>query len=108
MRSQIKAVQVLLCLVLMLACHRAGSLHGYSIPPASSYRVESLSLATGKDSPNVTGAFVKPEFIKAVHAEPALGRFFSDEEYRLNGQRVAVISHHLWQQRYGANPAVIG
>ncbi len=60
----------------------------------------------------------QPEQIKAVHASvgyfrvfgvrPAAGRFFSDEEDRPGGPRVAVISHGLWKRRFGADPSVVG
>ena len=40
---------------------------------------------------------------------PALGRFFLPEEDRTPGTHpVVVISHGLWQRRFGADPAVIG
>jgi predicted permease len=40
-------------------------------------------------------------------AKPALGRFFTEDED--NGSaRVVVISHGLWQRRFGGSPGVIG
>ena len=41
-------------------------------------------------------------------ASPVLGRSFTAAEDVPNGPRLAVISHALWQQRYGADPAVLG
>ena len=40
--------------------------------------------------------------------EPLLGRFFTDDEDQPGGAPVAVISHGLWQQRYGGDPALVG
>jgi hypothetical protein len=108
MRSRIKFLGVLLCIPLMLACHRAAAHSPYPAPPADSYRVESLSLTSGNDSRDVSVAYVKPNFIDAVKAQPAVGRFFNAMEYKLTPQGVAVISHHLWQQRYGSDPGVMG
>ncbi len=40
--------------------------------------------------------------------KPLLGRTFIPEEDRWQGNRVAVISHELWQTRFGADPNVLG
>ena len=40
--------------------------------------------------------------------EPLLGRFFSDDEDQPGGAPVVVVSHRLWQQRYGGDPALVG
>jgi len=39
---------------------------------------------------------------------PARGRGFRPEEEKAGGERVALISHALWQRRFGASPAVLG
>lgn len=39
--------------------------------------------------------------------QPLLGRVFTEEE-DVAGARVVVISHGLWQRRFGASPAIIG
>lgn len=39
---------------------------------------------------------------------PVLGRSFLAEEYRAEAEKVALIGYALWQERYGANPNVIG
>jgi putative ABC transport system permease protein len=41
-------------------------------------------------------------------ARLAMGRAFLPEEDRAGADRVVVISHGLWQQRYGADPKLIG
>ncbi len=60
----------------------------------------------------------QPEQIKAIHASldyfplfgvlPAAGRFFTKEEDRPGGPRVAVLSHALWMRRYGGDPGIVG
>jgi putative ABC transport system permease protein len=40
-------------------------------------------------------------------AQPLLGRVFTEEE-DVAGARVVVISHGLWQRRFGASPAIVG
>jgi putative ABC transport system permease protein len=59
-----------------------------------------------------------PERVRAtsVHANvfpilgvtPERGRDFSADEDRPGGPRVAIISHELWERRFGADPSVIG
>jgi hypothetical protein len=39
---------------------------------------------------------------------PRLGRIFRPEEFRPGAAAVAIISTSLWQQRFGADPAVLG
>jgi putative ABC transport system permease protein len=70
--------------------------------------LDSFSL-TGTPHPEaVNGAWVTPGFFTATGTRPALGRAFLAEEAGPNGQPVAVISHGLWQRRFGGNPNVIG
>ena len=38
---------------------------------------------------------------------PALGRGFTGEELRPNGPSVAIISHRLWQSRFGGDPGIL-
>ena len=40
--------------------------------------------------------------------EPALGRLFTDQEELDGSGHVVVISNALWQERYDADPQVIG
>src|SRR4029453_147061 len=48
-------------------------------------------------------------YFDVLEVAPALGRTFSAEEGSQTGAAaVAVISHGLWQGRFGADPAVVG
>jgi putative ABC transport system permease protein len=63
---------------------------------------------TGGDRPEaVPGAQVTPELFRTVGVEPALGRGFLPEEGKPGGPKVAVLSHGLWQRRFGSDPNVI-
>src|SRR5262245_14204996 len=46
-----------------------------------------------------------PEFFQVVRSEPVVGRLFAASEE--NGA-VAVLSHGLWQRRFGGQPGVVG
>lgn len=50
---------------------------------------------------------VTPDFFSVLRTAPLLGRAFSSDN-EVEGRRVAVISHGLWQRRFGGRPDVIG
>jgi putative ABC transport system permease protein len=52
--------------------------------------------------------FVSHEFFPLLGVGPLLGRTVSAEDDRPNAPRVAVLSHQLWQGRFGGDPSVIG
>jgi predicted permease len=66
----------------------------------------------------LTGNGASPEWVDVVSATkslfdvlkvpPALGRTFTEAEDTRGGPHVVVLSHTLWQQRFGGDPAVIG
>ncbi len=64
---------------------------------------------TGPQGPErVPGAMASASFFKVVNAPAVVGRYFLDEEDRLGGERVAVISEGLWKRRFEQSPSVIG
>src|SRR5215211_4380205 len=64
---------------------------------------------SGEGEPErLAGSHVSPEFFKVLGVEPALGRSFTEEENRPGASRVAVISHGLWQRRFGSDPDILG
>ena len=50
---------------------------------------------------------VTGNFWSVLGAQPLLGRVFTEDE-DVRGARVVVISHGLWQRRFGASPDVLG
>ena len=50
---------------------------------------------------------VTGNFWSVLGARPLLGRVFTEDEDS-RGERVVVISHGLWQRRFGASPDVVG
>ena len=47
-------------------------------------------------------------FFEVLQVPPALGRSFREDEDRPGGARVAILSHGLWQRRFGGDPAILG
>jgi predicted permease len=54
------------------------------------------------------GSLVSDNYFSALGVKPALGRFFrADEMQSAGAPAVIVISHRLWQTRFGGSPAVL-
>ncbi len=57
----------------------------------------------------VTGGSVSPELFPLLGIEPFLGRHFVPEEAAAPGLETSVmLTHTLWQRRFGSDPAIIG
>jgi predicted permease len=68
-----------------------------------------VSVGAGVDAAQARATVVSPGFWATLGTGAASGRLFADEEAgRYTGARVAILGHAFWQQRYGADPAVIG
>ncbi|HEX9944563.1 MAG TPA: ABC transporter permease [Thermoanaerobaculia bacterium] len=64
---------------------------------------------TGQGEPErVPGARVSGNFFRAFGARPALGRDFQAADERPGAEAVALLSHALWQRRYGSDRGVVG
>jgi putative ABC transport system permease protein len=64
---------------------------------------------TGTGDPEqVQGAVTTANLFPLLGVEPALGRAFVEEEDRPGGERVVVLSHGLWQRRFGSDPGILG
>jgi putative ABC transport system permease protein len=64
--------------------------------------------APGGDPERVPSARVIADFFPTLGVTPAAGRWFVPEEFTFGSHRVVVLSHGLWQRRFGANPAIVG
>ena len=57
----------------------------------------------------VLGGSVTPDLFPMLGIEPMLGRQFRPEEAAAPGlESVVMLTHGLWQRRYGADPSIIG
>lgn len=70
-------------------------------------RSDSVAIS-GKPSILVAGAHITQNFFDTFRLRPELGRFFSADELRPNGERVVVLSHEVWQTHFGGDPAIVG
>ena len=61
------------------------------------------------DQPEVIDAVaVSGNYYAGLRVQPRLGRTITVDDDRLGAAPVAVLSHQFWQQRFDANPGVIG
>src|SRR5262245_38790367 len=56
----------------------------------------------------VSGQVVSGSYYAGLGVQPVLGRAITDEDDQPGAAPVVVLSHHFWQERFGANPSVIG
>ena len=77
----------------------------------AAYRVEpaALSLDARGSVDRVYGMVVSGNYFSVLGVTPVRGRvFLPSEESVTEPAPVAVISHRLWRQRFGANPRIVG
>jgi len=64
---------------------------------------------SGRGEPElVLGQLVSAEVFEAVGVSPLLGRTLRRDENEGGRDHVIVLSHALWQRRYGSDPAIVG
>jgi putative ABC transport system permease protein len=69
---------------------------------------EGLTLLGDNQPERLAAARVAPNFLDILGARPLTGRGFQRSEGLSGGQRVALISHSLWQRRFGASNDILG
>ena len=67
-----------------------------------------FSLTGAGDPAALSGVRVTSDFFKVMGVSPVAGQVFGPEADEEGGGDVAVISHRLWTERFGADPALIG
>src|SRR4029453_155197 len=61
-----------------------------------------------RDPEQISGAIVTANFFKLIGLSPQIGRVFTEEEDRVGGPQLAVISDKLWARVFQRDPAVLG
>jgi putative ABC transport system permease protein len=66
------------------------------------------TLAGGNEPVWIRGARVSAHYFDIFGAKPALGRLFLPGEDQVGKDRVVLLSHVLWENRFGSDPAMLG
>ena len=64
---------------------------------------------TGSGTPErVLGADVTADFLSVLGIQPSLGRGFTVDDDRPGAPAVVLLTHALWQRRFGGDPGLVG
>jgi putative ABC transport system permease protein len=74
----------------------------------SSWRTWFYRLSGGGEPEQVWGVRSSASFFEMLAVEPLLGRTFLPEEEQPGRDQVVLISHGLWERRFGADPRLVG
>ena len=69
---------------------------------------EACDLVTENTPQRLNCFAVESNFLRTFGVAPVAGRDFTPEENRPNAPPVILLSYQLWQQRFGADPRVLG
>jgi predicted permease len=69
----------------------------------------STAALSGVDAPEqITGVVASGNIFRVLLTKPLTGRLLATEDEQPGGGPVVVISHGLWQRRYGGDPQIVG
>jgi putative ABC transport system permease protein len=74
----------------------------------AAYSGASVSLTGAGDPAQLRGARVTPSFFPTLNVQPAVGRWFTEQDAAAGRERVVILEHGLWQGRFGGDPAIVG
>jgi putative ABC transport system permease protein len=72
------------------------------------YRWSRLNITEGNRPESIDGITASADLLPMFGVPPLLGRFFLPQEMQPGHDQEAIIGHHLWQTRYGSDPAILG
>ena len=65
------------------------------------------NLAEAGDPERIRGMRVTPDYFQVAHMPPAIGRYFTRQDVEA-GEQIVVLSHSLWQIRFGGDRSIVG
>jgi predicted permease len=80
-----------------------------SFASLAAVRITRIALGVHGSAEPVWGYEVSGNYFEMLGVQPRLGRFISlEDDAKINGSAVAVLSYANWQVRFGGDPAVVG
>ncbi len=80
----------------------------HSMDIAAVSRGSELNLTGQGSATRVTASLASPNFLSILGASVARGRSFNPGEESPRRDRVVILSHSLWKDRFGSDPSVLG
>ena len=78
-----------------------------SFSSIAAFRSWPYTITGGGEPEQISGARVSPSLETVLGVRPLLGHWFADADADSAAAPVAVISHALWQRRFGGDPSVV-
>src|SRR5262249_52802512 len=79
-----------------------------SLEGIAAYATWSANLTESGDPERLQGMRMSANVFQMLGVEPVAGRLFLPEEDTPGREHVVVLSHGLWQRRFGADPQLVG
>ncbi len=68
-----------------------------------------MTWSGGAEPRQITGQLVSANYFDVLGVRPAVGRFFlPDEDKKIGGNNVVVLSYSLWSDKFGSDAGIIG
>ena len=74
----------------------------------AAYTQTNMNLTTAGDPEQIRGAYVTEEFFDVLGVGATVGRTLAPDEYQAGRNNVVVVSHGLWQRRFGGERSALG
>jgi putative ABC transport system permease protein len=82
--------------------------HSSAFSDVAAMQSTGVNIRVGDTPEMIPGQRVSANFFKLLGTEAQLGRMFLPEEEQLGRDTVLVLSHGLWQNRFGSDPGIVG
>ncbi len=82
--------------------------HSSYLEGAATFSTSEMNLNSGRDALRLRVTETSGNFFALLGARSDVGRTFAPDEDKTGQNHVAVISHRLWLQSFGGDPAVLG
>jgi putative ABC transport system permease protein len=79
-----------------------------SFSSMAAYTTGDIALSEAGEPERLRATLVTADFFETLGVAPIAGRTFAPDEFVSGRDRVAVLSHGVWQRRFGGDPAVVG
>jgi predicted permease len=79
-----------------------------SLDGLAGFRYAQFTLLQRGETTDLQGAMVSPEFFSVLGVRAGIGTAFDLESARATQGKIVMLSHKLWRQRFGSDPAVAG